>query len=151
MRVVYQSQKQKRIQPNKESGYANWSEVAQELDSQPELREEFEQYTIHHFAAENYYFVEDVKAFKTFFYQKNDLWRAQKVKSLVHTYITSGGVMELNISHDVRHTILSRAANISSENSLKMFDLFDIATNELERSVLLGLWSQFQRSSRKKN
>ena len=54
MRVVYQSQKQKRIQPNKESGYANWSEVAQELDSQPELREEFEQYTIHHFSRSIY-------------------------------------------------------------------------------------------------
>ena len=149
MLTVYRSQKQNRIQPNPDA-YGNWAQVTTELDSHPALKERFQTYTINQFAVENFYFVEDVKAFKTFFYQKNNQWRVQKIKNLVQTYIKQGSVMEVNISHLVREKILLRSDHITLENSQNMYDIFDQATSDVGRSVLLGLWSQFQTAEKKK-
>jgi hypothetical protein len=114
-----------------------------ELDRRPSLRNRFEQYSIEHFAVENFYFVEDVKHFKSLFYTKTDTWRLFKLKTLVDMYIRNGALMEINISDEIRMNLLSHAHGITPATSISIYDLFDRAVTDITSNILLGLWSEF--------
>jgi hypothetical protein len=76
------------------------------LASDPLLKKEFFDFAARHFVTESVNFLEDIKTYKHFFFEKGETWRLAKFKYLVQTYIVSGSRMEVNISYDMKMQIL---------------------------------------------
>jgi hypothetical protein len=146
---VYRSKKRERSEHIRRSTLpTSGGNILGEMERNPVLRMQFEIYAKNHFAVESYYFMRDVRAFKQVFHEKNDIWKMQRMKDLMETYIKKEAVMEINTSHEIRQTILHRFHHIHSSTALvNLYDLFDDAFTDIGSSILFGLWQSFLHSN----
>jgi hypothetical protein len=113
------------------------------MNEDEQIKQEFEKFAISRYAVENLYFVNDVQAYKRFFFEKAANWRKQKATFLFETYIKPGSVMEVNISQQVKlQAIREIEANLHSEDSHLVL-AFDKAAEDITNNVLRDIWQQF--------
>jgi len=108
----------------------------------PNLQKEFAEFAAKHYITESLQFIEDVKTFQKFFFEKAESWRVSKFKSLVETYILSGSRMEVNISFAMRSKMTNLYDNAQS-HSRELHNAFDEAAKEVERMIHNGAWTEF--------
>lgn len=119
----------------------------EEFTKTPEIKEEFEQYCTRLYAGENFQFVEDVKAYKHYFIEKNSGWRKHKAKLIYSQYIEDGTAKEINISENLRSDIKRRLHQCINNSQLeaRLETLFDSAVEDVLYSILQSLWLDFER------
>jgi hypothetical protein len=112
--------------------------------SDPSIKTEFLEFAARHFVMESLNFVEDVKMYKSLYYEKAESWRLSKFKYLIETYIASGSRMEVNISHTMKLEIL-RAYDQAKHGKVNkdLFVVLDEALKEVEQMIHNGAWTEY--------
>jgi hypothetical protein len=115
------------------------------FSSCPGARMEFHEFAETHYVSESLNFLEDIKAYKSFYFEKAMTWRVIKFKSLVVTYILPGAKLEINISHGMKTKILKSYSALKGEETVieELFEVFDEAVMEIDHMIHDGAWSEF--------
>lgn len=137
-------------------------EIKSFTQADPSTKEEFYTFASKQYVTESLQFMEDVAAYKQFFYDKAETWRMSKFKSLVETYVQPGSRLEINVSYGARNKIIavydrlfpparsqrSSAAVVTTVTRGAIDELFDVfgdSLKEVEEMINHGVWLEFMR------
>lgn len=108
-----------------------------------ELKREFRDFAAQHYCTELVLFLDDCRAYKLMFFDKSENWRTSKAKLLIKTYIESNSDLEINISGELKKSILNQYYQQQHHAALADDRLFDEAVQEVESMVQHGVWAHF--------
>lgn len=77
----------------------------------------FMSFAAERFMVESVKFLQDVKAYKQYFFQRTDRWRISKFKTIVENYIEEGSDMELNLPSAIRKETMQVYASLGMDSS----------------------------------
>ena len=121
------------------------------INATEEIKAAFERFAIARYAAENLYFVNDVSAFKKFFYEKAPNWRKQKAAFLFDTYLKPDAVMEVNISQHMKLKAISEveeSLRTTGGDMAQLYMAFDSALEDITVNVLRDIFSEFRKENK---
>ena len=97
------------------------------------------------YVMENVRFLQDLKTFKDYYYEKSPSWRKSKIKILYDAYIVEGAIMEINISYACREAI--KQVVFTREEST----VFDEAEKQVQGMLVNGVWKDYLTLERTKD
>jgi hypothetical protein len=109
------------------------------LEADAALRARFEEFVERRYMAESWLFLENVKAFKSMYYDKPDNWKQTKITLLVRNYIQDGSRLELNISDAMKNRVLDNCKTLNASS----LTLFDEAFEEIVHILEQNVWPAF--------
>ena len=119
-------------------------------------QEKFEEFVSSRYALENLRFLQDVNSFLTYFDEKGGNWRKHKATYLYETYLKTGSVLEVNISHADRSKLKMCIDQLNPDSTninetAALVDSFRRVEEELTTNVLTGFWMDYLYALRVKN
>jgi hypothetical protein len=118
--------------------------IMETINTNPEIRKEFEAYAEKQMVNESLHFLEDVSKYKLYFFEKAITWRIIKALHLFNIYLVHGSLLELNVSHHARMKVLCALQQTNNKNCQTIeMNIFDPVEIEITHMLTVGPWREF--------